>query len=275
MKSSLVFLALLVCNFFAQSQTNNTIPPRTNTVPPREKKPNGGYTKEQQKAKYDSLLQAAIDSRLPKKTNSANSPVAAKPAPTTTKDAIDLAFETKAKELRMGPLLNESDTKKSITKGGYYLQYKKGNVYYNPTLKKCFAIWEHIKDKWGTQNWENGWLGYPISDRTKAKSKYMDGAYVHFEGGGSIYYTSEKGAYIVKGEIKKFWDNLGAEKCDDIGFPTSDEIAMNDNGYTIYQQFENGVVFWSPGKPILVSANILATTPVADELITAKKSGAQ
>ncbi len=275
MKALTLFLAIVLINSYAKCQTTNTIPPRTNTVPPRTKKTNGDYTKEQQKAKNDSLINAALASRKPKQTTTTNTHATTKPvAPIVkTTDAISDALEAKAKKFKLGPLATESDTKKSIKKGGYYLQYKNGFVYYNPTLKECFALWDNIKDKWGTENYENGWLGYPTCDRTKTKSKYMDGAYVHFEGGGSIYYTSEKGAFIVKGDIKIFWNKLGSEKCDDIGFPTSDEITMNDNGYTIYQQFENAVVFWGAGKPILVSSNILATTPVTDELITPKKNG--
>jgi uncharacterized protein with LGFP repeats len=269
---TLLFIAFFISANIATCQTTNTIPPRTTTIPPRAKTNNSNYTKEQQKAKYDSLIKAAVASRKPKQTTTNPTPVS---IPTKTTDAITDSLKAKARACKLGPQINDNDTKNPIKNGGYYLAFKFGNVYYNPLLKKCFGINTEIINKWGTENFENGWLGYPTCNNTKTKSKNMNGAYVHFEGGGSIYYTSEKGAFIVKGDIKTFWNKLGSEKCDDIGFPISDEVAMNYNGYTIYQIFENGVLFWGASKPIVVSANILATTPDPDELITPKKYGVQ
>ncbi len=183
-------------------------------------------------------------------------------------DSIDKIMNAKARLLKLGPLAVTGSQKKASKNRGFYLEYKLGWIYYNSTSQQAYGLWDDIYTKWVAENAEAGWMGNPITDR--AKTPLKEGANAHFEA-GSIYYSAVTGAHIVKGDIKTFWANLGWENSPDLGFPTSDEIAMNHNGYTIYQKFENGVVFWGAGKPILVSANILATTPNNEELIIPKK----
>jgi LGFP repeat len=173
-------------------------------------------------------------------------------------DPIDIAIQGKAKEYNLGKAHNESATKSSIKNGGYFLRYENGWVYYNPIEKQCFAIWGDIQKKWAAEGYENGWMGYPIGNHLSTPNK--EGAYVHFEN-GSIYFSPNTGTQIVKGDIKKYWANLGWENSPDLGFPTTGEVAMNYNGYTVYQQFEFGTVFWGAGKPILLSEDSKAIIP--------------
>jgi hypothetical protein len=46
-----------------------------------------------------------------------------------------------------------------------------------------------------------------------------------------------------------------------LGFPKTDEIAINSNGYTRYQQFERGTLFFGTGKEVLYSNDPNAIVP--------------
>jgi uncharacterized protein with LGFP repeats len=184
-------------------------------------------------------------------------------------DSFDIAIYAKAKQYNLGGTYTVGAKKIPAKNGGYLLGFKKGWVYYNPILNQCFAIWGDIMQRWGKENWEKGWLGYPISDHLSTPIK--EGAYVHFEN-ASIYYSPNTGTQIIHGDIRNYWASLGWENAPDLGFPKTEEIAMDFAGYKIYQQFEKGTIFWSPTSkdyPIIVTNNPNATKFSINEIIIA------
>lgn len=103
------------------------------------------------------------------------------------------------------------------------------------------AVWGAILQKWAQLNWENGPLGYPITDETATPDGV--GRFNHFENGGSIYWTPDAGAYAVYGDIRKLWESLGWERSY-LGYPTSDEVDFPEGGRA--NTFQNGGIYWWP-----------------------------
>lgn len=60
---------------------------------------------------------------------------------------------------------------------------------------------------------------------------------------GSIYYRSDLGAHVVRGEIRELWKSFGWEE-GPLGYPTTDETLTPD-GRGRYNVFEGGSVYWT------------------------------
>lgn len=103
------------------------------------------------------------------------------------------------------------------------------------------AVWGSILQKWAQLNWENGPLGYPVTDETTTPDGI--GRFNHFENGGSIYWTPDTGAHAVWGDIRKRWESLGWERSY-LGYPTSDEVDFPEGGRA--NTFQNGGIYWWP-----------------------------
>ncbi len=84
------------------------------------------------------------------------------------------------------------------------------------------------------------WLGDATS--MAAPTPNGRGWYQHFAG-GSIYYTSEHGAFEVHGAILAKWASLGWEQSF-LGFPLTDESTTPD-GIGRYNHFEGGSIYWT------------------------------
>lgn len=101
------------------------------------------------------------------------------------------------------------------------------------------AVWGDILKKWAQLNWENGPMGYPVTDETATPDGI--GRFNHFENGGSIYWTPDTGANAVWGDIRKHWKSLGWERSY-LGYPTSDEVDFPEGGQA--NTFQNGGIYW-------------------------------
>ena len=82
-----------------------------------------------------------------------------------------------------------------------------------------------IRDKWALLGWENGLLGFPVTDELGTPDGV--GRYSHFQG-GSIYWTPQTGAWEVHGAIWDLWASLGWEQSF-LGYPVGDESAFPIN----------------------------------------------
>lgn len=170
-------------------------------------------------------------------------------------------IDAKAKQRNLGAIHSESlKMRPTAGKGGWFLRYEKGWVYYNPKLNKAFAIMENMMKKWGGAGYEAGWMGFPISDNMETPKVY--GFYTAFEN-GSIYSSAKNGMHYVGGAFRNEWAKRGYENSPSLGFPKTDEIVININGYTRYQQFERGTLFYGNGLDVLYSNNPNATVPPA------------
>lgn len=179
-----------------------------------------------------------------------------------TEYGIAKKISDKATAQNLGAIHSESPKMRPTAgKGGYFLRYEKGWVYYNPKLYQAFAIWGETMKKYQAVNFETGWLGFPTTDPQNTPNR--TGTYQHFDG-GSIYYSPATGYHYIAGAFKVYWATKGWENSTELGFPKTDEIVISINGYTRYQQFEKGTLFFGNNKPVLYSNNPSATTPPLD-----------
>ncbi|MFC4262737.1 LGFP repeat-containing protein [Ferruginibacter yonginensis] len=182
--------------------------------------------------------------------------------PANTTYDIAQMISVKAKQKNLGAIHTESNIMRPTAgKGGYFLRYEKGWVYYNPRLNQAFAIWGETMKKYQAANYEMGWLGFPTTDPKNTPNR--TGTYQHFDG-GSIYYSPTTGYHSIGGAFKDYWSKKGWENSAELGFPTTDEVEIFIDGYTRYQQFEKGTLFFAPNKPVLYSNNPNAVTPPKD-----------
>lgn len=182
-----------------------------------------------------------------------------------TEYGIAKKISDKATAKNLGAIHSESPKMRPTAgKGGFFLRYAKGWVYYNPKKQNAYFVAGEIMNKWASQNYETGWLGFPTLDASFIPKR--NGAYCHFDN-GSIYFSQNTGCHFMGGAFKEYWLNVGAENSAELGFPKTDEIAISINGYTRYQQFEKGTLFFGNNKPVLYSNNPSATTPPVDKSV--------
>ncbi|WP_188490894.1 LGFP repeat-containing protein [Williamsia phyllosphaerae] len=92
-----------------------------------------------------------------------------------------------------------------------------------------------IRAKWASLNWENGALGYPVTN------EFAQGpARVNFFQGGTVYWSAQTGAHQIWGGILSKWRAQGGATSP-IGLPIGDEIRL---GNTFLQRFQNGVIYF-------------------------------
>lgn len=137
------------------------------------------------------------------------------------------------------PLFDE----RNAAENGKFQSFSKGSsIYwhsYRTGSNRARQIGGLIRDKWGTQNYENGWLGYPTTRETATRKP---GRFNHFEH-GSIYWSSATGAHPVAGQIYSTWAANDWEN-GSYGFPTSDEYAFEGGRR---QDFQGGSIVYQPG----------------------------
>jgi|GEM_PF-6406043 len=90
--------------------------------------------------------------------------------------------------------------------------------------------------KWESVGAENSFLGLPITVETQCPVK--PGRFVHFQG-GSIYWSEDTKAHIVKGDIRYKWEEMDWEN-GAAGFPCEEE-KLDLNNY-LSQKFEEGKI---------------------------------
>lgn len=124
--------------------------------------------------------------------------------------------------------------------GGKFQAFERNNSIYWSVGTDAHAVGGLIRDKWGALGWENGALGYPVTDEQKA-GKDGQGRYNLFNG-GSVYWSSKTGAHAVWGAIRDTWSTEVAEK-GRYGYPTSDEYDYQGGKA---QDFQGGRITWKP-----------------------------
>lgn len=135
------------------------------------------------------------------------------------------------------PITNEV----KIRNEGTYQRFQKGNMYYTPRHGSKL-VYGAIFEKWGETDYENGPLGYPITDELVTTDE--KGRYNEFEF-GTVYWSAKTGAHEVYGLIRDAF--LRAGGVDTVGFPTTGERFVPDKSGK-YNHFENGSVYWKVGQ---------------------------
>lgn len=121
---------------------------------------------------------------------------------------------------------------------GCFQTFENGSIYWTKDAG-AFAVSGPIGEAWGSEGWEEGWLGFPTSDQGNADG----GSWQTFQG-GNLYHTEANGVMAVRGEILAAWGATGYEN-GDLGWPVTGEFCdLRDDGCAT--QFENGSIYYSP-----------------------------
>ncbi|WP_034511181.1 N-acetylmuramoyl-L-alanine amidase [Blastococcus sp. URHD0036] len=123
--------------------------------------------------------------------------------------------------------------------GGLFAHFQNGSIYWSPATG-AHTVGGAIRDRWAAQNWENGPLGYPVSDWTTTPNGRAQ--YVHFAG-GSVYWSQATGARILQGPVMEAWGRAGFEN-GSLGLPLTD-VAATPGTPGRFAHFQNGSIYWS------------------------------
>jgi uncharacterized protein with LGFP repeats len=123
---------------------------------------------------------------------------------------------------------------------GWYRHFRGGSIYWSPGIG-AREVRGAIHGVWSRQGWENGPLGYPLTDESPAADG--QGRYNHFQN-GSIYWHPATGAHEVRGALRDVWQRTGWEK-GTLGYPVTGHLTTPD-GAGRYTHFQRGSVYWSP-----------------------------
>ncbi|QXG77177.1 hypothetical protein KUM42_06575 [Modestobacter sp. L9-4] len=133
-----------------------------------------------------------------------------------------------------------SDEVCGLVGGGCFTWFQGGAVYFSPGTG-VRVLTGPVLDKWSTQRYETGLLGYPVADQVCGLTGA--GCAQQFQG-GSVYWTASTGARQVIGAVRDAWVAQGAER-GALGYPLADEVCgLARNG--CYQAFQGGWVYFSP-----------------------------
>ena len=124
--------------------------------------------------------------------------------------------------------------------GGCFQHFERGSIYWS-TATGARGVMHSARDRWASLGWENGALGYPLTD-TRCTLR-NGGCFQHFQG-GSLYATgSQARAYVSQGRTRDRWAASGWEN-GTLGFPTTDTVCgLRDGG--CFQHFQSGSVYSS------------------------------
>ncbi|QXG77193.1 fibronectin type III domain-containing protein [Modestobacter sp. L9-4] len=123
--------------------------------------------------------------------------------------------------------------------GGAVTHFQGGSVYWSPATG-AHAVRGAIRDKWASQRWQGGPLGYPTTDEVVLAG----GAVTHFQG-GSVYWSPATGAHVVKGAVRDRWASLGWQD-GVLGYPLTDETLLRPSTTNVVVHFQGGSIYFTP-----------------------------
>ncbi|WP_051684339.1 LGFP repeat-containing protein [Blastococcus sp. URHD0036] len=135
------------------------------------------------------------------------------------------------------PLTNELTT--PIRTEGRFSVFQHGSIYWTPATG-AHEVHGAIGAEWGHLGWENGVLGFPVTDELSTPDGR--GRFNYFERGG-IYWTPSTGAHEVHGAILEQWAAQGWER--GAGYPLTDELSTPTKPGR-FNHFEHASIYWSP-----------------------------
>lgn len=149
----------------------------------------------------------------------------------TVKGGIKTAY-VKYKSALGQPTSNE---KCGLKDKGCYQNFQKGKIHWTSKTKGQPTFKGEILNKWKSQKYEKGSLGYPINAQ---KNGLKDKGSVQSFQGGAVHYSPKTGAHITKGVIKATWKKNKWEN-GKLGYPTTDEFK---SGSGVRQNFQGGYI---------------------------------
>ncbi|PTT61111.1 LGFP repeat-containing protein, partial [Arthrobacter sp. HMWF013] len=123
--------------------------------------------------------------------------------------------------------------------GGVFQNYQGGAIIYSPATGARISVGA-IRGKWAESGYENGRLGYPVSDEVGGLRN--GGVFQNYQG-GAIIHSPATGPHLSVGGIRTIWASTGYES-GRLGYPTSEEYATPNGG--VAQNYQGGIINLSP-----------------------------
>ena len=138
-----------------------------------------------------------------------------------------------------------------LRNGGGYQCFQLGCILWSQSTGAHISMGA-IRGKWAETGFENGRLGYPVTDEVSGLKD--GGVYQNYEG-GAIIWSPNTGAHISVGAIRNLWAETGFEN-GGLGYPVTDEVGgLRDGG--AYQNYQRGAIVWSPATGAHVSVGAI------------------
>ena len=131
-------------------------------------------------------------------------------------------------------------TDEVLLRNGAVTHFQLGSIYFSP-VTGAHIVKGSIRDRWASLGWQDGLLGYPISDEDRLGRGGQ--AVTHFQT-GSVYFSPETGAHAVWGAIRDKWASMGWQNSS-LGYPTSEEYDVPGGRRS---DFQFGSITWTPAK---------------------------
>ncbi|MEE2522412.1 CAP domain-containing protein [Pseudarthrobacter sp. J75] len=139
-----------------------------------------------------------------------------------------------------------TDEVSGLRNGGVHQLYQGGAIVWSPATGGQIST-GGIRTVWLANGAENGNLGYPTSNEITG---LRNGGVQQTYQGGAIIWSPANGGYVSIGGIRTLWAATGYEN-GRLGYPTSNEYATYGGG--VAQNYQGGVIFWSPTGGVRVS----------------------
>lgn len=128
--------------------------------------------------------------------------------------------------------------------GGCGQKFDGGMIYWSPATNAHF-VRGRILAKYAEHRWEQGFMGYPVTDEFCGLRDGGCGQHFQFER-ASIYWQFTSDAHSIQGAIRDEWASKGWENSG-YGYPVTDEY---QDGNSRASDFTNGWITWTPGVGI-------------------------
>ncbi|TDL41783.1 hypothetical protein E2R57_00420 [Arthrobacter nitrophenolicus] len=146
-----------------------------------------------------------------------------------------------------------SDVVGGLRDGGAFQNYQRGAIIYSPATGAHISIGA-IREKWASTGYENGRLGYPVTDEIGGLKD--GGVFQNYER-GAIIYSPATGAHLSIGAIRDRWAATGFEN-GRLGYPVTDDIGGLKNG-GVFQNYQGGAIIWSAATGAQISVGAIRT----------------
>ncbi|MCF6735331.1 hypothetical protein [Blastococcus sp. KM273129] len=133
-----------------------------------------------------------------------------------------------------------TDTVCGLRGGGCFQHFQRGSLYATGAQARAYLTQGRTRDRWAASGWENGLLGYPVSDTVCGLRD--GGCFQHFQG-GSVYSSAGTGTRLIGTAVRQRWAATGWEN-GRLGYPVGDQVCgLPDSGCFVH--FQGGSVYTS------------------------------
>jgi uncharacterized protein with LGFP repeats len=150
----------------------------------------------------------------------------------------------------------------NLKESGCWQLFQGGPIIYSPATG-AQPMKSVIHAAWGTENYELGWLSYPL---TPTVCNIKDNGCWQLFQGGPIIYSPATGAQTMRSVVHAAWGTQGYEN-GWLGYPTSGSKPTSGGGYT--QDFQGGTITVASSG----AATFAASGPTAPYAAMANEAG--